>query len=124
MSIHRIEAEAVWGSPLCTPSTAEHPLRVTEFDALFTEAVHGVERIDPVRLRLRLDSVPSVAAWAAQLALRETLCCSFFTFVLTATGGHLSLEISVPAQHGEVLNALADRVEAVTGPARGDIDHA
>ncbi|MEV4748897.1 hypothetical protein AB0K21_21170 [Streptosporangium sp. NPDC049248] len=68
--------------------------------------------------------MPSVAAWAAQPALRETLCCSFFTFTLTATGGHLLLEISVPAQHGEVLNALAARVEAVTGPTGRDIDDA
>ncbi|WP_329080915.1 MULTISPECIES: hypothetical protein [unclassified Streptosporangium] len=71
---------------------------MAEFDALFTKAVHGVERIDPLRLWLRLDAV-----------LIE---------------GHLSLEINVPARHGERLNAVAARVEAVTGRAGGDIDDA
>lgn len=37
-----------------------------------------------------------MAAQAADLAVRETGCCSFFTFSLITTGGSLWLETSVP----------------------------
>jgi hypothetical protein len=58
-------------------------------------------------LTLRPD--PTVAARAADLAVRETACCSFFEFILTATGGQLTLQIRTPATQIEVLDALADR---------------
>jgi hypothetical protein len=38
---------------------------------------------------------------------RETACCSFFTFTLTATGGALELAVAVPDSHVEVLDGLA-----------------
>jgi hypothetical protein len=41
--------------------------------------------------------------------MRETGCCSFFTFTLTAAGGHLTLDIIVPPEHDAVLAALLDR---------------
>jgi hypothetical protein len=115
MDIHQAEASASWAPSACTLPTAEQPLRVAEFDALFAEAVRGVERIDPVRLRLSLDAEPQWAGRAAELAARETGCCSFFTFVLTATGGRLSLEVTVPGQHVDVLDALAARAAAGVG---------
>ena len=43
----------------------------------------------------------------AGLAAAETECCSFFTFALTATGGALSLDVTVPAAHTAILDALA-----------------
>ncbi|RDI34508.1 hypothetical protein DFR72_101256 [Lentzea flaviverrucosa] len=41
--------------------------------------------------------------------MRETGCCSFFTFELTVTGGGVTLAISVPDSRAEVLDALAAR---------------
>ncbi|MFJ8958064.1 hypothetical protein ACIRG5_01685 [Lentzea sp. NPDC102401] len=97
----------IWAPEACTLPTAERPFRQAEFDELLaTAARHRPER---TRLVLTLDPRPEVAARAADLAVRETGCCSFFTFELTATGGGLSLAISVPDAQAEVLDALAAR---------------
>lgn len=90
----------------CTLPTAERPLRVAEFDALARQAVLRAERLEPTRLRLDLAPTPQVAARVAELAARETHCCSFFTFSLTLTGGKLSLEVTAPAAHAAVLDGL------------------
>jgi hypothetical protein len=105
-------AASAWAPQACTLPTTERPLRVAEFDALFAEAVRDIERIEPGRLRLGLAADPQVAGRAAELAAVETGCCSFFTFTLTATGGGLSLEVTVPGQYVEVLDALAERAAA------------
>jgi hypothetical protein len=105
------EAEP-WAPQACTLPTEERPLRVAEFDALFTEAVRSVRRIDVTSVSLELE--PHVASRAADLVVRETGCCSFFTFSLVATGGSLHLEIRVPAQHADVLEALAARAEGMS----------
>ncbi len=102
-----IEQGPGWAPAACTLPTAERPLRRAEFEALFTSAVRGVERPEPGRLRLELEPTPEVAAQAAELVTRETACCSFFTFVLTATGGRLRLEVAVPAERVVVLDAVA-----------------
>ncbi|WP_189153130.1 hypothetical protein [Lentzea pudingi] len=100
--------EAVdWVPRACTLPTAEKPFRVAEFDELLDGAAR--HRPQRTRLVLELEPRPEVAARAANLAVRETGCCSFFTFELTATGDGLSLAISVPAAHAEVLDALAAR---------------
>ncbi len=93
----------------CTLPTADQPMRLAEFDALFAADVTDVQQpsADTTVLTLRPD--PTAAARAADLAARETACCSFFEFVLTATGGQLTLQIRTPAAHIEVLDALADR---------------
>jgi hypothetical protein len=96
-----------WVPPSCTLPTAEQPLRVAEFDDLLAAAVTGAERPAPERLTLRLEPTPEVAATAAGLAVRETGCCSFFTFTLTAAGGELTLDVTVPPAHVAVLDALA-----------------
>lgn len=96
----------------CTLPTADRPLRVAEFDALFATAT-SAERVAPGELRFALP--PEVAGTAAALAARETGCCSFFTFTLTLTAGELTLGVSVGEQHVEVLDALAAR--AVSGVA-------
>ncbi|MDX8053669.1 hypothetical protein SK571_30225 [Lentzea sp. BCCO 10_0798] len=107
------EAES-WAPQACTLPTGERPLRVAEFDALFTEAVQNVRRVDATSVSLDLQPRPEVAARAADLLVRETGCCSFFTFSLVATGGSLHLEIKVPGQHAEVLEALAARAEGMS----------
>jgi hypothetical protein len=106
-----------WVPRACTLPTAELPLRVAEFDGLFADAVRGIERVGPTRLRLELRASPRVAGRAAALVAAETECCSFFTFTLTATGGGLALEASVPAAHAGALDGLADLVTAAVGRA-------
>jgi hypothetical protein len=97
----------------CTLPTAEQPLRVAEFDALFEQAVTRVVRVGAGRVRLDLRAEAGVAERVAKLAVAETGCCSFFTFALTVSGGALSLEITVPDEHNEVLDALAGRSAGV-----------
>jgi hypothetical protein len=99
----------------CTLPTVDRPLRLAEFDAMFSGAVRAVRRLEPTRVRLELEPVPSVAARAADLAARESACCAFFTFTLTVGDGALSLDVAAPARHAEVLRALADRAEALSG---------
>lgn len=106
-----------WTSPSCTLPTAERPLRLAEFDELFAHVVGAVEQREPGRVRLRLEPTPELAARAANLVVRETACCSFFTFTLTATGGELHLDVSVPDGHLDVLDAVGARAEATGTPA-------
>jgi hypothetical protein len=107
-----------WVPGSCTLPTAERPVRVEAFTALFVEAVLGIERPSPGRLRLDLYTAPEVAARAAELVTRETRCCSFFTFTLTATAGTLTLEAAVDAAHTLVLDALAERAAAARQAGR------
>ena len=98
--------ELEWAPSACALPTAERPLRVAEFDDLFATALR-TERVAPGELRFALP--PAMAGTAASLAVRETACCSFFTFTLTVTAGELTLGISVGEPHIEVLDALAAR---------------
>lgn len=102
--------EASWVPEACTLPTVEQPLRLAEFDELCAAVVGSVHRPDPTRLRLALDPGPAFAARAADLMVREAACCAFFTFTLTASGGHLALEVAVPDGQVAVLDALAARV--------------
>lgn len=112
-----MDVEAPSWTPLpadaCTLPTAEQPLREREFDDLFAGALRSVTRISPTTVRMGLTPEPRVAARAADLAARETGCCSFFTFALVATGGELNLDITVPPGRQALLEALAARAEAV-----------
>ncbi len=91
----------------CTLASAEQLERLGEFDRLFAEMVVRAERPGPTQLRLELRRDPEAAHRAAELALAETACCSFFTFTLTATADRLLLEIAVPDAHRPALAALA-----------------
>ena len=105
----------------CTLPTAEQPLRVAEFDDLFTHALRVVEyphaTAEQARLVLRGDE--ALAGRVQQLADAETACCSFFTFALTPLDGDesgnivLALDVAVPANHSDVLAALVQRAERV-----------
>jgi hypothetical protein len=107
--------DRAWEASACTLPTAQRPLRRSEFYRLFTTGVRSVERPDRLRVRLELTPEAEAAARAADLLVRETGCCSFFTFTLTATGGRVSLDIAVPVRHIDVLDALAHRAAAAAG---------
>lgn len=109
------ERRPAWAPLTCTLPASQLPLRVAEFGALFADAVRGIERVGPSQLRLELQSSPEVAERAARLAAAETECCSFFTFTLTATGGRLALEVSVPRRYTGVLDGLAGQATAALG---------
>ena len=95
----------------CTLPTVERPLRIAEFDRLFATAAAPVERLGPQIARIVLPPRPELAADAANLVVRETQCCSFFAFALTATGGRLHLDVTVPENQIEVLDAIVGWVE-------------
>jgi hypothetical protein len=89
-------------------------LRVAEFDALFADTLISLDRPAPTRLRLALD--PTAEATARDLAARETECCSFFVFTFDhGEGGSLTLDVTVPPNHVDVLDALAAWAEASDG---------
>ena len=103
-----------WVPDACTRPTARRPLRVAAFDELSTEAVRSFESADRRQLRLDLRAGLQVAGRAAELAADEPGCCSFFTFTLTASGGGLVQEVTVPKSRTGVLDG---RVAAAPGIA-------
>jgi hypothetical protein len=112
--VHVVSAmDAVFESR--TLPTAERPLRAAEFGTLFAEAIRRVERPSPERVVLELEPTAEVAVRVADLAVRETGCCSFFTFTLTATAGTLHLDITMAPGHFQVLDALATQAAATAG---------
>jgi hypothetical protein len=104
-----------WVPAACTLPTADQPLRLADFDALFAEVVRRVERPEPGVARLVLDPTPAVAARTADLVAREAECCSFFTFTLTITADTLLLDVAVPPAHHAILDALATLANAAAG---------
>jgi hypothetical protein len=102
----------------CTLPTAEQPLRLAEFDALFATAVRQVETVAPTRARMRMTGPDGLAATVRDLTARETGCCSFFTFTVTpepaGDGEMLLLDIEVPDRYVGVLDALVGRAGALS----------
>ncbi|MDT5209168.1 MAG: hypothetical protein QOF67_1583 [Mycobacterium sp.] len=96
-----------WVPEACTLPTTERPLRVAEFDDLFTFVVRA-DRREPQRLDLVLRRI--VEAPARDLAQRESRCCSFFTFEFEAVGDDLVMRIGVPPEHVAVLDAIEAHV--------------
>jgi hypothetical protein len=96
-----------WVPDACTLPTAARPLRLAEFDELFRTALRRQERLGPTRLRWILSSAASEAI--QDLIVRETACCSFFTFTVTRADDGLVVDVTVPAAYVPVLDALAAR---------------
>jgi hypothetical protein len=92
----------------CRLPTEEQPLREAEFDTLFATALRKVERPERGRLRLTFDE----NAGLEDLIARESSCCSFFDFRLSATEDGLVLDVRVPAARVAVLDGLARRAAA------------
>lgn len=92
----------------CTLPTAERPLRLAEFDALFAGSVRRVERNGDL-VHLRMSGPAGLRETVRDLAERESRCCSFFTFELSGSDADLVLTVSVPEERRDILAALADR---------------
>ncbi|GAA1506624.1 hypothetical protein [Nocardioides humi] len=104
-----------WVPEACTLPTVEQPLRRREFDDLFRYDVRSVVRTSPTRTRLDLRPSPEAAERAAGLAVRETGCCSFFSFGLAIADGTVAVEVATSEGHADVLAALTERAEALAG---------
>jgi hypothetical protein len=108
---------ADWVPDSCTLPTVERPLRVAEFDTLFTASLRAVERPSAQHARLVLTGDETLGAHLQQLADAETACCSFFSFTLTpqppdpAHAAVVALDIEVPPAHSDVLAALVARAQ-------------
>ncbi len=107
----------------CTLPTAEQPLRVAEFDALFAGALRKLELREPGWLRLVLApgagvQAADVEASTRELIARESVCCSFFDFHLTPTiDGELVLDVRVPDTRVEVLDGIIRQAQAAQASA-------
>jgi hypothetical protein len=100
-----VDAEA------CTLPTAERPLRLADFDDLFT-ALESVEWSGETHARLLLAGDQSFADRARRLADAETSCCSFFSFgVSSLEEGVVALDVEVPPAYADVLTGLVARAE-------------
>ncbi|MET9319511.1 hypothetical protein ABZX75_04840 [Streptomyces sp. NPDC003038] len=104
-----------WVPQSCTLPTTEQPLRVAEFDALFTERLTGAARPDRLRLQLILTAGLGVEGTVRDLVARESGCCSFFTFTVSSGPEQVHLHVEVDAAHEAVLDALQERATAVAG---------
>ncbi|NUT36658.1 MAG: hypothetical protein HOV79_26690 [Hamadaea sp.] len=103
-----------WVPGACTLPTAEQPVRLAEFDALFSAAVRDGSRLTARHLRVTLAGDTEVASAVRDLADRETECCSFFTFTIgTPAPNTVQLDIEVPAGHVDVLDALEARAKQI-----------
>ena len=99
-----------WAPDSCTLPTVERPVRQAEFDDLFRDAVRSVERITATHVRLGLAGPVDLEAQVRDLAERESSCCSFFGFTVTAPhAGAVALDITVDPPHVDVLDGLARR---------------
>jgi hypothetical protein len=110
--------DQVWVPQMCTLPTVERPLRLAEFDDLFATAVRGVEILGGTHARMRLAGPAGLAAAVDDLTARESECCSFFSFAVTSEpaddGEALALDVRVPAQYADVLDALVRRAGSVS----------
>ncbi len=116
------------GADACTLPTLEQPLRVVEFGSLFRSSVREVHRWKATRLRLVLTGPADLLSRVQDLTDREAACCSFFTFSLTTAGEEgpetspsatrLHLDIAVPAEHTDVLDAIAERAHRIAVGSR------
>jgi hypothetical protein len=59
-----------------------------------------------------MQAVAGVKSSARELIARESSCCSFFDFQLTATDNGLVLDVRVPDERIEVLDGLAHQADA------------
>src|SRR4051794_9045070 len=100
-----MSSTANWVPAACTLPTTEQPVRSAEFDRLF-KAVVAIDRGSPTAVRLTVTDTEWTADAVADLAARESQCCSFFSFAVTAASGTVTMDVAVSAGHVAVLDAL------------------
>ncbi|MEU2781840.1 hypothetical protein [Streptomyces sp. NPDC007110] len=105
-------SDLAWVPQSCTLPTEERPLRVAEWDALFSERLMSLSRPQPLHLCLALAGGHGVEDRVRDLVERESGCCSFFTFTTSASADLIQLDIAVDQAHEAVLDALAARTAA------------
>jgi hypothetical protein len=100
-----------WIPETCTLPTMQQPLRVAEFDQLFTDALLAAERTAPTVLRLTLEAAAEERA--RELAARESACCAFFSFTFDrGQDGRTMMDVATPEAHRDVLDAFAEQARA------------
>lgn len=87
--------------------SAERPLRLAEFEALVGSNLICQDRTDERRLRWLLEAKSE--APIRELADRESECCSFFSFTITADAGGVRVDVEVPGEGTATLDALQAR---------------
>ena len=102
----------------CSLPTSERPLRLAEFEELFTNHLTDAAWAGD-RLRLSLSGGAGLREQVADLAARESACCSFFDFALSGPADAVVLEVGVPPERREILEALAALAEGAADDARG-----
>jgi len=95
----------------CALPTAEQPLRLAEFTALFTASLRDVARVGPGHLRLLLDAGAGVEDTARALVGREASCCTFFRFAVAADHRGVTVDVRAPAERTGVLDGLQRQAE-------------
>jgi hypothetical protein len=90
----------------CTLPTVEQPVRVAEFGALFADLLRARARLDTCHLQLTFGGGEAAAARVRDLVARESACCSFFQFTVSAGHDRVLLDVVVPAARADVLDGL------------------
>ena len=99
----------------CTLPSADRPLRVADFDALFAAHLRRVERPAATEARLVMAGGAGVADRVQRLADAESACCSFFDFTVAERRGEVTLGVVVPAAYADVLAGLVSRAASALG---------
>lgn len=105
-----------WTPSACTLPTPERPVRSAEFDRLFRSLI-DVDRPSATALRLVVDGTGFPVETVADLAARESQCCSFFTFVVEGEFDTVTMDVTVAEAHTDVLDALQARAQSVSESA-------
>ena len=93
----------------CTLPSAAQPMRLMEFVELFRRQAVSPRRFGPHRLELSFANDDGLYAQVSDLVARESACCSFFEFTIEGLDqDRLVLQIRVPANRDDVLDALTD----------------
>jgi hypothetical protein len=100
---------------MCTLSPNGMVKRLTEFQALFTEALTKVER-EPLRLRLAFDADAEREGVIRGLFAQEEQCCAFLAFSCTRTEAGLVVEVTAPAEAGPTLDGMQTLAERNAPP--------
>ncbi|GEK19901.1 MerR family transcriptional regulator [Cellulomonas xylanilytica] len=102
----RAPAVAVPDVPLiaCSLDAGAVPDRISDWQALVARAVKREPIADGVALKFVAS--PELVVEVARLAAAEQDCCTFFTFTLTMTTGHVRLEVEAPGEAADVVAAM------------------